>query len=398
MDAPTEPMIEPMISSDSHIVEPPDLWERWLEPEFRPYAPKLVKDDEGGDAWLYNDGGAPAPLGLVTVTRDRPREQLRWSGARYATINRGNYQGEARVAEMLEDGVVAEVIYSPQRTMRHFMQGTEDALHLAGVRAYNDWLATDFCAKAPERLIGIAQMPAIGIEPAIAEMRRAKSIGLRGVLLSSWPSGNPSLSPADDPFFAEAEALGLPISLHIGLAARTKAPPKPKTPMEEKAARGEGTGGRQVSVLSGAGLDSMPLLLGEIILTGVHDRFPRLTFVSVEAGIGWVPYFLEQMDDRYERNRHWAKVKLERVPSSYVRTNWRFTFVIDHYGVRNRHAVGVENVMWSTDYPHHGCDWPHSRRTVAAMFEGVPPEERRAITYGNCARLYDVRVCEVPAT
>ena len=387
---------EPMISSDSHIVEPPDLWERWLEPEFRPFAPKLVKDDEGGDAWLYNDGGAPAPLGLVTVTRDRPREQLRWSGARYATINRGNYEAAPRVEEMLEDGVVAEVIYSPQRTMRHFMQGTEDALHLAGVRAYNDWLATDFCARAPERLIGIAQMPAIGIEAAIAEMRRAKSIGLRGVLLSSWPSGNPSLSPADDPFFEEAEALGMPISLHIGLASRTKAPPKPKTPMEEKAARGEGTGGRQVSVLSGAGLDSMPLLLGEIILTGVHDRFPRLTFVSVEAGIGWVPYFLEQMDDRYERNRHWAKVKLERTPSSYVRTNWRFTFVIDRYGVRNRHAVGIENVMWSTDYPHHGCDWPHSRRTVAAMFEGVPPEERRAITYGNCARLYDVRVGEQP--
>jgi len=278
--------------------------------------------------------------------------------------------------------------------MRHFMQGTEDALHLAGVRAYNDWLAKDFCAKAPARFVGIAQMPAVGIEAAVAEMRRTKAMGLRGVLLSSWPSGNPALSSADDPFFAEAEALGMPISLHIGLASRTKAPPKPKSAMEEKASRGEGTGGRQVSVLSGAGLDSMPLLLGEIILTGVHDRFPKLTFVSVEAGIGWVPYFLEQMDDRYERNRHWAKVKLERKPSSYVRSNWGFTFVIDHYGVKNRHAVGVENVMWSTDYPHHGCDWPHSRRTVAEMFEGVPAGERRAITYGNCARLYGIRVGE----
>ena len=68
--------------------------------------------------------------------------------------------------------------------------------------------------------------------------------------------------------------------------------------------------------------------------------------------------------------------------------------MIDHYGVKNRHAVGVENVMWSTDYPHHGCDWPHSRRTVAEMFEGVPAGERRAITYGNCARLYGIRVGE----
>src|SRR2546428_9015971 len=117
--------MEPMISSDSHIVEPPDLWERWLTPEFRPRAPKLVQDEEGGDAWLYNDGGAPAPLGLVTVTRGRPREELRWSGARYATINAGNFDGSARRAGMLEDRVVRECIYSQQRTVRHFMPGTE---------------------------------------------------------------------------------------------------------------------------------------------------------------------------------------------------------------------------------------------------------------------------------
>jgi predicted TIM-barrel fold metal-dependent hydrolase len=387
--------MEPMISADSHIVEPPDLWQRWLPEEFRARAPRLVKDEEGGDAWLYNDGGAPAPLGLVTVTRGRTREELRWSGARYAAINQGNFVGRARVDEMLEDGVVAEVIYPPQRTMRHFMQGTEDAFHLAGIRGYNDWLHTDFCARAPERLIGIAQMPGTNIDDAIAEMRRCHAMGMRGVVLSAWPSGNPNLSPADDPFFAEAEALGLPISIHISLAARTKVPPKPKMPIEEKASRGEGTGGRQVSTLSGAGMDTMPLLLGEIILTGVHDRFPRLVFVSVEAGTGWIPYFVEQMDDRYDRNRHWAKVKLgRRSPSEYVRTNWRFTFVIDHYGVRNRHAVGVESMMWSTDYPHHGCDWPHSRRVVAEMFADVPAAERRAILHDNAARLYGIRAGE----
>ena len=386
--------MEPMISADSHIIEPPDLWTRWLAPEFVSRAPKLVKDEEGGDAWLYNDGGAPAPLGLVTVTRGRPREELRWSGARYQTINQGNFDGSARVKEMLEDGVVAEVIYSPQRTMRHFMLGTEDDFQLAGIRAYNDWLAKDFCAKAPDRLVGIAQMPSVGVDAAITEMKRAKGLGLRGVLLSAWPSGNLNLTEADDPFFAEAERLGIPISIHCGLAARAKVAPKPKTPMEEKAARGEGTGGRQVSALSGAGLDTMPLIMGEIILTGVHDRFPKLRFVSVESGIGWVPYYAEQMDDRYDRNKYWAKIKLQRQPSEYVRSNWMFTFIIDKYGVKNRHAVGLDTLMWSTDYPHHGCDWPHSQRVVAEMFEGVPAAERRAITYENAARLYGIRVGE----
>jgi predicted TIM-barrel fold metal-dependent hydrolase len=383
--------MDPMISSDSHIIEPPDLWEKWLAPEYRERAPRLVKDEEGGDAWLYNDGGAPAPLGLVTVTRSRPREELRWSGARYATINQGNYRGERRVEEMLEDGVVAEVIYSPQRTMRHFMLGTEDDFHLAGIRAYNDWLAKDFCARAPERLIGIAQMPSVGVDAAIGEMRRGKEMGLRGVLLSAWPSANQSLSEADDPFFAEAERLGLPVSIHCALSARTKVPMKPKTRTEEKLARGEATGGRQVSALSGAGLDTMPLIVGEVVLTGVLDRFPNLHFVSVEAGIGWVPYYCEQMDDRYDRNKYWAKIKLERQPSAYVRSNWHFTFIIDRYGIQNRHAVGVDNVMWSTDYPHHGCDWPHSRKVVAEMMRDVPAAERRRITYENAARLYDIR-------
>jgi len=387
-------MTEPMISSDSHIVEPPELWEKWLTPEFRARAPKLVKDEEGGDAWLYNDGGAPAPLGLVTVTRGRAREELRWSGARYSTINQGNFDGSARVKEMLEDGVVAEVIYSPQRTMRHFMLGTEDDFHLAGIRAYNDWLAKDFCAKAPERLIGIAQMPSVGVDAAVAEMKRAKGLGFRGVLLSAWPSGNMNLSDADDAFFAEAEKLGLPISIHCGLSARGKVAPKPKTPVEEKMARGEATGGKQVSMLSGAGLDTMPLIMGEVILTGVHDRFPKLRFVSVEAGVGWVPYYQEQMDDRYGRNKYWAKIKLDKEPSEYVRSNWSFTFIIDHYGVNNRHAVGVETMMWSTDYPHHGCDWPHSRKVVGDMFKDVPTAERRAILYENAAKLYDIRVGE----
>ena len=140
----------------------------------------------------------------------------------------------------------------------------------------------------------------------------------------------------------------------------------------------------------------MPLLLGEIILTGVHDRFPKLKFVSVEAGIGWVPYYAEQMDDRYDRNRHWAKIKLERAcRASTSAPTGCSPSCIDRYGVKNRHAIGVDNVMWSTDYPHHGCDWPHSRRVVGEMFEGrarggAAADHLRATR----AKLYGIRVGE----
>jgi predicted TIM-barrel fold metal-dependent hydrolase len=239
-------------------------------------------------------------------------------------------------------------------------------------------------------LVGIAQLPAVGVQAAIDEMHRAKELGLRGVLISAWPSGAVTLTAAEDPFFAAAEKIGMPVSLHIGLAKKTAVQPKKQGKVEQHSSRGEAAGGRTVSVLSGAGLDTMPLLLGEIILTGVHDRFPKLQFVSVEAGIGWIPYYVEQMNDRYERNHRWAKIKLDREPGAYLKSNWFFTFVIDHYGVKNRHEIGIDRIMWSTDYPHHGCDWPRSRDTIARMFEGVSEAERRQVTHDNAAKLYDI--------
>lgn len=116
-----------------------------------------------------------------------------------------------------------------------------------------------------------------------------------------------------------------------------------------------------------------------------------MRFISVEAGAGWLPYFLEQMDDRYFRNRTWAKVELEMLPSAYFRRNWLLTFVTDFYGVRNRHAVGINNMMWSTDYPHHICDWPYSRKLASQMFAGVPENERHQICAGNAAALYKLQ-------
>ena len=148
------------------------------------------------------------------------------------------------------------------------------------------------------------------------------------------------------------------------------------------------TGVKTVVGYSCAGLDNMPVIIAETILSGLFDQFPRLRFISVEAGAGWVPYFLEQMDDRYFRNRTWAKVELQLLPSAYFHRNWLVTFVQDFYGVRNRHAVGIANMMWSTDYPHHICDWPYSRKLAAEMFAGVPADERRQICAANATALY----------
>ena len=377
-----------LISADSHVVESPDLWKKWLQPEFLDRAPKLVKDSAGGDAWQYRPGTPPVPLGLVTTYPGRTYEAFKWEGARYDTVNAGAWHGETRLKEQVVDGVDAEVLYPSQRTMRHYMLDDDNDFHKAGIQAYNNWMAKEFMAADPKRLIGLAQIPNLGVEEAIAEMRRAKQMGMRGVILSTWPAGGVSISKEDDAFWKEAIALGMPCSIHLGTVSKAAAKGATTSTGKFEPTGLLTAGQKTVASYSTAGMDSMPPIITETIMSGLFDRFPSLLFISVEAGAGWVPFLLEQMDDRWWRNRHWAQVELDMLPSEYFKRNWRLTFVQDFYGVRNRHDVGIDNMMWSTDYPHHICDWPYSRKIANEMFAGVPEDERWKICVGNAAKVY----------
>ena len=145
-----------IISSDSHTLEPPDLWETWLEKKYRDTAPKLVEDKDGGHGWLYMGATTPEPLGLVSCVGTRP-EELKWTGARYGKptnpaareIHPGCYLGDQRLELMDVDGVDAEILYPPQRAMLTFMRNKDVDAHLAGIRAYNRWLKEGFCAPDP---------------------------------------------------------------------------------------------------------------------------------------------------------------------------------------------------------------------------------------------------------
>lgn len=364
-----------VIDADQHIIEPPDLWERWLPARFRDRAPKLVTDEDGGDAWRL--GEHIEPLGLVTVMGTRP-EDLRWTGVRYADVDPGCWEPGPRLALLDRDGLDAAIIYPPQRTMRYFMSNTDAEFHVAGIRAYNDWVLGAFCAHAPERLGAIAQMPALGVDGMIEELERTKGLGARGASLSTWPSGGATLSPDDDPFWAAAERLAMPVHLHISLAVAG----------EKRQRTGVRRGGPTQLASLATTLAAMPRLIADTIFHGVFDRFPRLKMVGAEAGAGWVPYLLGEMDDRYRRNRFWTGVRLEHLPSEYFRRNWVLGFIRDPYGVQNRHAVGLGNMMWASDFPHHINDWPNSRWLINEMSVGVPEVEKQQIFCGNAGKLY----------
>ena len=138
----------------------------------------------------------------------------------------------------------------------------------------------------------------------------------------------------------------------------------------------------------GGAVASASGFMSEFIYSGMFDRFPGLRIVAAETGAGWIPNLLEHMDDHWWRNRTWTDSQLELLPSEYFRRNWLTTFIREPFAVAVRHWIGVDNMMWSTDYPHHRHDWPYSRRIIEESMGGVPEDEKRAMIRDNAARLY----------
>ena len=221
------------------MVEPPNLWEDWLPKKYLDYAPKLVKDEDGGDAWIYQEGMAPAPLGLVACVGIE-KQDMKWTGLSYGdNVHPAVYDGKARLEVLDIDGVDAEFLYPPQRAVGTFMKNPDSELHLAGLDAYNRWLSEGFCAADPARLFGVYQIPNLGVETAVAELKKAKDMGYRGAVIGMWPSGKQQLTGEDDPFWAAAEDLEMPISIHfrLGLARRGPRPLQGRCPGDRRRGR-----------------------------------------------------------------------------------------------------------------------------------------------------------------
>jgi predicted TIM-barrel fold metal-dependent hydrolase len=184
------------------------------------------------------------------------------------------------------------------------------------------------------------------------------------------------------PFFAAAEEEAMPVHIHSGLS---------------QAGRRQKGSGAAAAVIAGS-LPSLEQMGGAVatasdfmsrfIYSGLFDRFPALQMVAAECGAGWIPHFLEHMDDHWWRNRVWTKSQLELLPSEYFRRNWVATFIREPFAVQSRYWIGTDNLMWSTDYPHHRNDWPYSRRIIEDSFIGVPAHDREQMICGNAVRVY----------
>jgi predicted TIM-barrel fold metal-dependent hydrolase len=307
----------------------------------------------------------------------------------------GTGPAKQRLKEQDADGVDAEVLYASPQFLRLCRTAINDvdAYH-ALLRAHNDWLAQEYCAEAPDRLLGVGVIPVSNIEAALAELAYCKELGLPTVNLAAFPAGHRYPSEEDDRFWAAALDLQMPITVHVSMSARDDSGEPifryPKTPVSRDWAPTDFAQRCYRYGMRGA------TNAVQMILHGVFDRFPKLKIYFAENQIGWLPLFLQQLDRQYGRGYHWAMrdlglKPLSCPPSTYIREHCYWGFFDDPMGIQMLEVIGGDRVMWSTDFPHVECAWPESMKLADETFIGISDDERWKITAGNAVRFFNIK-------
>ena len=375
------------ISADGHIECPPTAWVERMPKNLREFAPKVVRLPDGGDG-VQIGNHEPAPLGLQLTGGQKYTEYVT-RGLRFEDNPPGTGDPAQRIKEMDQDGVDAEVLYTA--VVGTALTKIKDPVVLKEIaRAYNSWVS-EYCSYNKDRLLGCAVIPPTNTQDAIEELERAAKLpAMRMLQLLTFPNGGSWGTVGDEPFWARANELGWTVTGHHNFGGEDKAKSHPLPGQQgDKPLQMEGAVDLSMFawlLTCDLPIPTLPILtIEQLFLGGVLDRNPKLRFLFAESGIGWVPYWMEQIDDRFERHRHWAKVKLPKKPTDYIREHIYFAFQEDHAGVALRHSIGINNICWASDFPHSVGDWPFSRETCERNFKGIPESDRRRMEALNGA-------------
>jgi predicted TIM-barrel fold metal-dependent hydrolase len=347
----------------------------------RPSAARTVRLANGNDGILL-ENRAP----------HTPGAQLTGTGRRYDLHDVGpiTYDGpgtgtpDQRCREQDQDGIDAEVMYTHPSYVQFWRGIRDDEPFKAMIWAYNNWLGTEYCAHAPDRLLAMGVIPTTGVDDAIAEMEHCAQVGLKGIALYRFPGGKNYPTPEDDRFWQHALAMKMPITAHTAGGTTRFSREEPVFPQVQGQSMGRGD---PVSILCRFCGDTAVVPI-QLALAGVFDRFPELRIYHAETQAGWIPFALFQIDDNYARERYKMERNLgipplARTPSQYFRRHALWGFMNDPVAVQRRTEIGVDRLLWGSDFAHAQGDWPESIEVIDEMMEGVPPDERFRLLAGN---------------
>lgn len=362
------------ISTDDHAWEKRDAFTSRVPKEFRYDCPQVVNID-GEDTWVY--AGKKVRVvgtGAAAMLPDRGAIKT-WDEAPPAV-----YDAKARLDEMDADGVAVEVLF-PQASGfgggPYVSTKGSPELRLASIRAYNDYLAEEW-GDVSHRYVTQCLAPMWDVDLAVAEVRRAHGIGHKAIVWTAAPQNFDFPHFNDgywDPLWATLQELQMPCSLHIGSGGLN---------MDIW----EGFDKfRRLALVSVTAITSNLAAMANLILSGVLDRFPELKFISVESGLGWVPYMLETADHQYEAQHLWDSGMTMR-PSEYFRRQCYVNFWFEATGIALRHFIGIDNIMWEADFPHPTSTYPHSRKAIETALAEVPADEQQKMLQTNAEHVF----------
>lgn len=363
-----------VVSADSHMTEPGDLWVERLDRKYRDDAPRVIKNEKPSGAPYIFVGPGIHPLTVAGVfAAGRSGEALREHMKHgYEAARPSGWDPVERLKDQDLDGVVAEVLYSSLGIVLFGLKDIE--LQKACLQVYNDWLA-EFCAHSPNRLVGIGLYPLAAL-PDVSEIERCAKKGLKGILILATDSTqSPYSDEGFDRLWQAASETGMPISLHKPLVSGMPLTPAMPTMAD-----------LQIHVIH-----VVEQCITRLVYGGVFERFPQLKIVSAENDVGWFPNWVHRLDHVYSKIAN-PRPRLPLKPSEYVRRNVCATFQDDPLGPATWKFFGEDNYMWASDFPHADSTFPNSLKTIDENFAGVPTEVRAKIVFGNANQLYNLHL------
>ncbi len=365
-----------VIDADGHILEPLDLWDKYIEPKFRDRAPRLVKGENGKERLVMDEnvvGDGNRGIGRIGAVGAR-QGVVAADTMEYKDGKAGGFDPHARIPDMDADGIDAAFLYP---SLGLFSGAIHDPVLAAAVcRAYNRWLA-DYCKPYPDRLFGVAMLPLQSVELAIDEMRFAKKeLGFHAGFIRPNPYSDKMIHEARyEPFWAAAEDLDFAIGFHEGASSGM-----PTVGVD----RFEGRGARHII----SHTMEMMLAAMSVIWGGIADRHPKLRVGFLESGGGWIAPWLDRMDRHFD-DQGFNDSGLSMRPSEIFQRNCWISFEPVEGSIKVlADYIGPHKILWATDYPHPDGFFPGAPKMIEERMQGLSPQTRHQIMAGGAMGFY----------
>lgn len=365
-----------LVSVDDHIIEPPTLFDQHLTSAQKSFAPKVLKDKDGADYWLF-EGRRAGNIGLNAVV-GRMREEYGCEPISFDQMRPGAWDLASRIEDMNANGILASVNFPSvvqfDGFLFHQFNDKKNALTL--LKAYNDWHIDEWCGSYPGRNIPNAILPYWDIPETLKEIDRIVAKGCNSITFSDNPSmkGYPSIHNAHwDPLWKKCAEHNVVINIHIGSGAQA-----PHASMESPI---------------DAWITTMPISIVNSAADWLHlkalHEYPNLKIALSEGSIGWIPYFLERADFTHEHHSAWTHANFgKKKPSEVFKEHFMCCFIDDKFGLKNLEDIGVNNAAYECDYPHSDSVWPHSPERFLETVAGLNDFEIERVSHLNALELY----------